>query len=365
MTSHTHAREAGTESQAAYQRHPLSAAFPSMPGHEIDALAADIKANGQREPAVIFEGQILDGWHRYRACEIAGVPLAVTAFLADGDPVAFVKSRNLHRRHLTESQRAAAVVACSRWAPTGRPAESAAPAARSPKATPSEEKAEPGAAFSTTAELAREADVSERTIRQAKVAESAGLGGAVREGKVSAKRAAEIVKADPAVGEKIAAGKVTPEEVIENAKPLPKILPRPQREDAPPSAPSATQGGDETRPPSSDPTNVEEPCDLKPQSHQCASCADLRAKLDGLRSDYDELAENRQELADNLEAYMVAGEGAEAVAKEIRSLKEQLRVAHGRRDGLMATNAELVKDVRKWRGRAERAEKKLGKAAAA
>jgi hypothetical protein len=37
------------------------------------ALAIDIEAHGQREPGVLFEGMVLDGWHRYRACEQIGV----------------------------------------------------------------------------------------------------------------------------------------------------------------------------------------------------------------------------------------------------------------------------------------------------
>lgn len=333
----------------AYVQHPLSAAFPSMPGHEIDALAADIKANGQREPAVIFEGQILDGWHRYRACDIAGVPLLVVELPADGDPVAFVKSRNLHRRHLTDSQRAAAAVKCAEWMPrgnpkpeTGRGAIKSAPGADLKSGTGAGSPEAPPRAQQTTAQLAAEADVGKRTIEQAKAAERAGLGDAVRDGKVSAKRAAEIAKADPKVGKKIASGKVTADEVIAKAKPLPKILPRPEagpKKKAKPAPP--------------------------PAAAECASCAERRARIAELEAELAEALESAADMAAGLEAFMKADEGVQAAAKEIKSLTEQLALANTRRDGLMNTNAELTKSVKHWQRRAEKAEQKLQEAATA
>jgi ParB-like chromosome segregation protein Spo0J len=85
--------------------HPIADLFPLLEGEDFAALAADVKANGLQQPIVRHEGKILDGRNRYRACEAAGVAPRFTDFLG-ADPVAFVASANLHRRHLNTSQRA-------------------------------------------------------------------------------------------------------------------------------------------------------------------------------------------------------------------------------------------------------------------
>lgn len=89
-----------------FQQHRLSAAFPAMPDAAFAELRADIAQNGLRMPIVVFEGQVLDGWHRYQACQAVGVSVRLEPF--NGDEAAarkFVVSANLMRRHLNESQR--------------------------------------------------------------------------------------------------------------------------------------------------------------------------------------------------------------------------------------------------------------------
>lgn len=160
-------------------QHPLSAAFPSMAEGEIEALAIDIEKHGQREPGMTLDGMVLDGWHRYLACQKAGREFVSVKFTG-ADPVGFVISKNLHRRHLTASQRAAAVVSASKWRPSGVTRAAAA-----------------AALTETNKSLAAKAEVGERTIRQAKVAEKAGLGDAVRDGQLSAEQASQLSKGKP------------------------------------------------------------------------------------------------------------------------------------------------------------------------
>jgi hypothetical protein len=86
--------------------HPLADIFPLMEGAEFDALVADIKANGLHEPIVTYEGKILDGRNRYRAFIAAfghapGERVIWERPHAAKDPLAFVISANIHRRHLT------------------------------------------------------------------------------------------------------------------------------------------------------------------------------------------------------------------------------------------------------------------------
>ena len=89
----------------ALQFHPLADIFPLVEGAEFDELVADIKLHGLHEPVVLFGGKVLDGRNRLRACEAANVAPTYTVYTGD-DPVSYVVSLNLRRRHLNESQRA-------------------------------------------------------------------------------------------------------------------------------------------------------------------------------------------------------------------------------------------------------------------
>lgn len=87
------------------KKHSLNI-FPEMNQDDYQLLIGDIKENGYDEdqPIVLYEGDILDGWNRYRACDELGIVFNTTIF--DGsynDALDFVLRTN-KRRNLTSSQ---------------------------------------------------------------------------------------------------------------------------------------------------------------------------------------------------------------------------------------------------------------------
>lgn len=86
--------------------HEIANVFPLLDEDELKQLAMDIVDSGLRRPVVMFEGKILDGRNRYRACQMAGVKPTTVEFGGDWDnALKYVTSENMVRRHLTASQR--------------------------------------------------------------------------------------------------------------------------------------------------------------------------------------------------------------------------------------------------------------------
>lgn len=86
----------------AMETHEAANIFPIDDEH-ISDLAADIKKNGQKVAIELFEGKIIDGRRRFKACQVAGIE-PLTKNVLPEDPISYVLSLNLHRRHLTPSQ---------------------------------------------------------------------------------------------------------------------------------------------------------------------------------------------------------------------------------------------------------------------
>ena len=95
--------------------HPAAEIFPMMSDEDFARLGQDIKANGLTNSIVLAKGEavVLDGRNRLEAMERAGVALQSWHMRnhGDGDPVAFVISQNIRRRHLTKQQQADLIVA--------------------------------------------------------------------------------------------------------------------------------------------------------------------------------------------------------------------------------------------------------------
>ena len=150
------------------QRHKLSALFTDIPDDDFKKLCASIEANGFIDPIIrIYEGQILDGWHRYRAAKelnlIRKLKFQEWKERDEGDPAAFVLARNIERRHLTPGQRGVIVVEMNNWLERGN--VKAQTDSDSPNGEPKPK---------SRTKLAKEAGVGERTIDRAKEVSRAG-----------------------------------------------------------------------------------------------------------------------------------------------------------------------------------------------
>ncbi len=87
--------------------HEYAKLFPPMSNEEFEELVEDIKQNGQLEPIILHEGKILDGRNRYNACLKLGIKPKMKDYDGENlDPLSFVISKNIKRRHLTASQKA-------------------------------------------------------------------------------------------------------------------------------------------------------------------------------------------------------------------------------------------------------------------
>src|SRR5437764_806061 len=87
--------------------HEVANIFPMMADEEFTALVADIKTNGQLTPVWTYQGKIIDGRNRYKACMELGIEPQFKEWNGDeANLLSFVLSLNLQRRHLTSSQKA-------------------------------------------------------------------------------------------------------------------------------------------------------------------------------------------------------------------------------------------------------------------
>jgi ParB-like chromosome segregation protein Spo0J len=90
-----------------YDPHPIAELFPMLEptSDAFKGFVEDIRERGQQEPIWLFEDKILEGRNRYRACQLLKLDARVQEYTGN-DPIGFVLSANLHRRHLDASQRA-------------------------------------------------------------------------------------------------------------------------------------------------------------------------------------------------------------------------------------------------------------------
>ena len=146
-----------------------------MQADEYQALCDSIGNIGVQNPVTLFEGMVIDGWHRYTAAKSQFLDCPII-HLGDVDPRDFVIAQNNSRRNLTASQRAIAVTTVYEWHSVGKPSNWT-PVANKPK---------------SAQELADIAGVSIGTIKHTKTAQKAGFTEAVKAGAITVKEAAKI-----------------------------------------------------------------------------------------------------------------------------------------------------------------------------
>ncbi len=169
--------------------HSLANILPLMEGDAFDELVEDIRTHGVREPITLFEGQILDGRNRYRASQKAGIDCPIAEY--DGkDPVGFVVSLNITRRHLQTHERAtaAAKLANASWGGKRKSGQDGSSHLDSSERVVTNEQA------------AAALDVSKDTVRRARVVLEKGapnVAEAMESGEVPVAVAAKVVQTVP------------------------------------------------------------------------------------------------------------------------------------------------------------------------
>ena len=265
------------------KQHPLSAAFPAMSADDFAALRDSIEAIGVQNPITLFEGMVIDGWHRYTAANELGM-VCPTVELDDTDPRDFVLAQNKVRRHITQAQLAIATTSVYAWAPEGKP------------------KLHTQCAVKTTAEMADIAGVHRNTIVQAQAVTTKAAPEvlqAVRDGAIGLPKAAAIAKLPKE------------EQAAAIAKPVAKVKPEPIPE----------------------PVNHE----LEEATNTIVAMADemdeLRDRLAAAQLGGDEQAkaEGAQLIAD--------------LRAQVKTLEAELDAVKSSRDVFMRENAELKKQV--------------------
>lgn len=180
------------EAPVTFEIHPAANIFPEMTDAEARDLMVDMREHGQREPIVLFDGKVIDGRNRLRACRWLQIEPKTREYHGrEEDIVSYVLSLNLHRRHLSDSQRAmvASKIANMRHGgDRGGNQHGVRQEANLPVAT-------------TNAQAAQMLNVSERSVKTAKQIEAKGdpvVVEAVQAGKMSLNAASKVVQLTPA-----------------------------------------------------------------------------------------------------------------------------------------------------------------------
>ncbi len=177
-----HADDATMNVMKPFERHPLSEIFGEWDPGEFARLKENMATHGfdERHPIVLFEGKVLDGWHRQCAARDLGIIAPTTNFQGTLDEArALVERENDVRRHMPTARRIMVIGKLNAWLPPGNPAQTG------------------NTAGLTEAEIARRSGASERSVRDVRVVMERGspeIQKAMSEQSISIAKAADIVR---------------------------------------------------------------------------------------------------------------------------------------------------------------------------
>jgi hypothetical protein len=178
------------ETAAALEPHAFCEIFTRKSEGEYRALVAHMAAHGQLVEILIYQGKILDGLHRYRACLELGITPRTVEWDGKGSLVDQVIGRNIFGRNLTTSQRAMAAANLANLG-RGRPVENAQICAF------------------TIDQAAAKFDVTRRLVQDARKVKAQGVTGlaeAVDRGEVKVTPAAAVAGLEAEEQAKVVAG---------------------------------------------------------------------------------------------------------------------------------------------------------------
>jgi hypothetical protein len=287
-----------------FTRHPLSAIWPDQSPEEWAETERTVAAYGVKEKITIYDGLVLDGWHRYRAAKNAGQEVPHEDFVGTLEEAKeFLRRKHLARRSLTGSQRALSIAALTEWVPPSTKGGSAA---------------DPPSSAMTLADQANEAQVSETTMKAARAVVRNAIPrvkDAVRDGDLSVERAARVAQLSPRQQER--------------ALDKPKAAPARKKWTAPASLPKPEVGATK-------------------QAYD-----DAQEKIAILSEEHDALSDRVAVLAcggvatdEEREAYAATLSDLRA---RIKTLEAELAAVKSSRNSYMAESNELKKEVTKLR----------------
>jgi ParB-like chromosome segregation protein Spo0J len=101
-----------------YTVHPVASLLPKLEGAARDELKQSLLQHGQQQPIVVKDGVLWDGRNRLEILLELGKEPVIQEYAGTLPPAEFILAANVHRRHLTDTQRAAIGVDILHWQET-------------------------------------------------------------------------------------------------------------------------------------------------------------------------------------------------------------------------------------------------------